>query len=307
MPAHSAGTYPARPVRLIVPFPSGQAADIFARLLAQQLAIAWGQQVVVDNRAGGAGVPAMLAGKAAPPDGYTLVMATSGTLGITPALYADPPYDPLKDFVPVSNVAITPLVLVAHPSLPVRSIPELVAAAKQAPGNLMYASPGQGTAQHMTAELLCARAGIALRHISYKGSSPAMFDLVGGQVTLMIDSAASSLPHLRSGKIRAIAVTTARRIPQLPEVPTVAESGYPGFEAVGWAGIVVPAATPPAIVERVSADVRAALREPKLQGDIIARGGIPDPRTPSAYAAFIRSEIDKWAGVAREAKVRLDE
>jgi tripartite-type tricarboxylate transporter receptor subunit TctC len=307
VPARGAERYPDRPVRLIVPFPPGQASDIFARLLAQQLSIAWGQQVLVENRAGGAGVPAMLAGKAAAPDGYTLIMGTSGTLGITPSLYADPPYDPIKDFTPVSNVVIAPLVIVAHPSLAMRSIPELVAAASRAPGGLMYASPGQGTAQHMTAELLCARARIELRHVPYKGSGPAMVDLMGGQVTLMIDSVASSLPHLRSGKIRAIAVTTARRIPQLPEVPTVAEAGYPGFEGVGWAGIVLPAATPPAIVERVSADVQAALREAKLQGDFIGRGGIPDPRTPGAYAAFIRSEIDKWARVAREAKIRLDE
>ena len=304
--AWSAQPYPTKPVRLIVPFPPGQAADIFARMLAQRLSLEWGQQVLVENRGGGAGVPAMLAGKAAAPDGYTLIMATTGTLSITPFLYANPPYDPVKDFRPVSNVVIAPLAIVAHPSVTLRSIPELVAEAKKQPGGLMYASPGQGTSQHLTAELFAARAGIKLGHIPYKGSGPAIVDLIGGQVVLMIDSVASALPHLRSGKVRAIAVTTLQRIPQLPDVPTIAEAGYPGFEGVGWAGIVVPAATPPEVVERVSAAVRVALNDAKLRSDIIARGGIPDPSTPKAYADFIRSEAKKWSRIAREAQVQLD-
>ena len=282
-PAWSAEPYPTKPVRMIVPFPPGQAADIFARLLAQRLSETWGRQVVVDNRGGGAGVPAMLAGKAATPDGYTLIMATTGTLSITPYLYANPPYDPLKDFIPVSNVIVAPLVITAHPSVTFRTVSELVAAAKKAPGKLMYASPGQGTSQHLTAELFATRAGIKLAHLPYKGSGPAIVDLMGGQVLLMFDSVPSALPHLKSGRIRAIAVTTAQRIPQLPDVPTIAEAGYPGFEGVGWAGIVVPAGTPLETVERLSTAIRDALNDAKLRGDIIARGGIPDPRTPKAY------------------------
>ena len=306
-PAWSAEDYPTRPVRMIVPFPPGQAADTFARMLAQYLSVGWGRQVVVENRGGGAGVPAMLAGKAAAPDGYTLIMATTGTLSITPFLYAKPPYEPLRDFTPVSNVVVAPLVFVAHPSLTLGSIPELVAAAKKEPGKLMYASPGQGTSQHLTAELFAARARIKLGHIPYKGSGPAMVDLMGGQVVLMIDSVASSLPQIKSGRIRAIAVTTLQRIPQLPDVPTIAEAGYPGFEGVGWAGIVVPAGTPLDLVERISADIRGALKDPKLHGDIIARGGIPDPQTPKAYGDFIRSEAEKWARVVKEAQVQLEQ
>jgi tripartite-type tricarboxylate transporter receptor subunit TctC len=305
-PAWSAESYPTKPVRMIVPFPPGQAADIFARLLAQRLSEMWGQQVVVDNRGGGAGVPAMLAGKAATPDGHTLIMATTGTLCITPYLYASPPYDPLKDFIPVSNVIVAPLVITAHPSVTFRTVSELVAAAKKAPGKLIYASPGQGTSQHLTAELFAARAGIKLTHVPYKGSGPAIIDLMGGQVVLMVDSVASALPHLKSGRIRAIAVTTARRIPQLPDVPTIAEAGYPGFEGVGWAGIVVPAGTPLETVERLSNHVRDALNEPKLRGDIIARGAIPDPQAPKAYGDFIRKEAEKWARVAKEAQVQLE-
>jgi tripartite-type tricarboxylate transporter receptor subunit TctC len=305
-PAWGAEAYPTRSVRLIVPFPPGQAADIFARLLAQRLSTTWGQQVVVDNRGGGAGVPAMLAAKAAAPDGHTMIMATTGTLSITPFLYAKPPYDPLKDFVPVTNVVVAPLVFTVHPSVPYRSISDLVAAAKKEPGKLMYASPGQGTSQHLTAELFAARAGIKLVHIPYKGSGPAVADLVGGQVLLMMDSVPSALPHVRSGRIRAIAVTTAQRTPQLPDVPTIAESGYPGFEGTGWAGILVPAGTPLTTVQRMSDDIREALNEPKLRGDIIARGGIPDPRPPKAYEDFIRSETEKWARVAKEAQVQLE-
>ncbi len=291
---------------MIVPFPPGQAADIFARLLAQRLSETWGRQVVVDNRGGGAGVPAMLAGKAAMPDGYTLIMATTGTLSITPFCTRPRPTTRSEDFIPVSNVIVAPLVITAHPSVSFRTVSELVAAAKKAPGKLMYASPGQGTSQHLTAELFATRAGIKLAHLPYKGSGPAIVDLMGGQVLLMFDSVPSALPHLKSGRIRAIAVTTAQRIPQLPDVPTIAEAGFPGFEGVGWAGIVVPAGTPLETVERLSAAIRDALNDAKLRGDIIARGGIPDPRTPKAYGEFIRSEAEKWTRVAKEAQVQLE-
>jgi tripartite-type tricarboxylate transporter receptor subunit TctC len=271
------------------------------------LTVAWGQQVYIENRAGGIGVPAMLAAKAAAPDGYTLVMATTSTLSINPILRTDLPYSPVKDFVPASNVILAPLVLVAHPSFAPRSIADLVATAKKAPERLVFATPGQATAQHMTLELFAARAGIKLEHVHYKGSGPAIIDLIGGQVQVMVDSVASALPHIKSGKIRAIAVTTAQRIPQLPDVPTIAESGYPGFEGAGWAGIVLLAGTPREIVERVSADIQAALRDPQLRADIIARGSIPDPRTPQSYAEFIRAETAKWAQVAKETHIRVEE
>ncbi|HTN49224.1 MAG TPA: tripartite tricarboxylate transporter substrate-binding protein, partial [Burkholderiaceae bacterium] len=210
------------------------------------------------------------------------------------------------DFAPVARAAHGPNLLVVPVTSPHKTVADLVGAAKKAPGKLMYASPGQGTSQHLTAELFAARAGIKLAHLPYKGSAPAIVDLMGGQVLLMIDSVPSALPQLKSGRIKAIAVTTSRRIPQLPDVPTIAESGYPGFEGVGWAGIVVAAGTPPETVERLSADIRAALNEPKLRADIIARGGIPDPRTPINYREFIRSEAEKWARAAKEAQVQLE-
>ena len=299
--------YPSKPVRVIVPFPPGQAADTFSRMLAERLSQTWGQQVVVENRGGGGGVPGVMAGKEATPDGYTWLIGTSGTLGVNPSVYAKIPYDPLKDFAPASNIFIVPLVVVAHPSFAPNTVQELVAAAKKSPGTINFASAGPGTAQHMTGELFKSRAGIDLVHVPYKGSGPGMTDLLGGQVPLMVDSLASALPHIKSGKIKIIAVTTAQRVPQLPAVPTIAESGYPGFDGAGWSGVVLPSGTPRDLVERISADIQRALNEPQLHDRIIERGGIPDPRTPQGYADFIRAEIEKWAQVAKTANVRLDQ
>jgi tripartite-type tricarboxylate transporter receptor subunit TctC len=307
LPSFAQGTYPARPVRMIVPFPPGQAADIFGRMIADRLSQVWSQNVVVENRAGGGGVPGVLAGKEAAPDGYTLLMGTSGTLGINPVVYSKLPYDAQNDFAPASNVFLVALVLVAHPSFPANSVQALVESAKKAPGKLSFASAGTGTAQHMTAELFKSRAGIDMVHIPYKGSGPAMTDLIGGQVPLMFDSLAAALPHIRGGKVKAIAVTTRQRIPQLPDLPTIAESGYPGFDAAGWSGIVLPAATPRDIVAKVSGDIRNILAEPDFRQKMIDRGGIPDPLTPEQFAAFIRSENVQWGEVARTANVRLDQ
>ena len=299
-------TYPTRPVRIIVPFPPGQAADIFARMLAERLTALWGQQVIVENRAGGGGVPGIMAGRDAAPDGYTLLMGTSGTLGVNPGVYSKLPYDAVRDFAPASNVFIAPLVLVAHPSAGITKLGELVDAASKEPGKINFASAGPGTAQHMTGELFKATAKINLTHIPYRGSGPAMTDLLGGQVPLMIDSVAAALPQIRAGKVRAIAVTTLARVPQLPDVPSIAESGYAGFEGVGWSGIVLPAAAPRELVERISADIRRLLTEPELRNRIIDRGGVPDPRTPQDYAAFIRAEVEKWGQVAKTASIKLD-
>jgi tripartite-type tricarboxylate transporter receptor subunit TctC len=306
-PAWSQSGYPTKPVRIVVPFPPGQAADTFSRMLAERLTALWGQQVIVENRGGGGGVPGVMAVKDAAPDGYTWLVGTSGTLGVNPSVYAKIPYDPLKDFAPASNIFIVPLVIVAHPSFAPNTVAELVDAAKKAPGRINFASAGPGTAQHMTGELFKSRAGIDLVHIPYKGSGPGITDLVGGQVPIMFDSITSAMPHIKSGRAKAIAVTTAQRIPQLPDVPTVAESGYPGFEGVGWSGIVLPAGTPRDIVERVSADIQKLLNDPQLRERMIDRGGIPDPRTPQGYTDFIRSEIEKWAQVAKAANVRLDQ
>jgi tripartite-type tricarboxylate transporter receptor subunit TctC len=278
-----------------------------ARLLAEKLSTTWGQSVVVENRGGGAGIPAMLAAKTAPADGHTMVMRTTQTLSVNPSMYDKLPYDPLKDFAPVSGVAVTPLILVAHPSLAPRTVAELVATAKKSPESLAIAVPGQGTSQHLTAELFQLRAGVKLRTVAYKGSGPAMIDLIGGQIPLMMDSLPSALPHIKSGRIRAIAVTSLHRVSHLPEVPTVAESGYPQFEGLGWAGIAVPAKTPQATVEALSAAIRNALESSELKASIVARGAIPHPQTPAEYAAFIRAEIEKWAPIARQPGVRVEE
>ena len=298
--------FPAKPVRLIVPFPPGQATDIVARMVAERLTAAWGQTVIIDNRAGGGGVPGTMAGRDAPADGYTLLMGTSGTIGVNPGIYAKLPYDPLKELAMVGGMFTVPLMLVAHPSLPYNTVRELVDGAKKAPGTINWAFPGTGTSQHMTGELFKFRTGVDLVGIPYKGSGPAMTDLLGGQVTLMMDSLASALPHVKSGKIKAIAMSSAVRVPQLPEVPTIAESGYPGFDGVGWGGLVMPIATPRDIVEKIGGDVRRILLDPAMQARIVERGAIADPRGPTEFAAFVRAEIAKWGDIAKKAGIRAD-
>jgi tripartite-type tricarboxylate transporter receptor subunit TctC len=302
---HAQG-FPAKTVKMIVPFPPGQATDIVARMLAERLTAVWNQSVVVENRSGGGGVPGTLAGRDAPPDGYTITLGTSGTIGVNPGIYSKLAYDPLKEFVMVGGVFTVPLMLVAHPSFPHSTVRELVDAAKREPGKINWAFPGTGTSQHLTGEFFKFRAGIDLQGIPYKGSGPAMTDLLGGQVTLMMDSLASSLPHIRSGKIKAIAMTTAQRVPQLPDVPTIAESGFPDFEGVGWGGLVMPIATPRDIVEKIGADARRILSDPAMQARIVERGAIADPRGPAEFAAFTRAEIAKWGDIAKKANIRAD-
>ena len=303
--AHAQG-FPAKPVRMIVPFPPGQATDIVTRMLAERLTAAWNQTVIVDNRAGGGGVPGTLAGRDAPADGYTVTLGTSGTIAVNPGIYSKLPYDPLKEFTMVGGVFTVPLMLVAHPSFPHNTVKELVDAAKREPGKINWAFPGTGTSQHLTGELLMHRAGINLQGIPYKGSGPAMTDLLGGQVTLMMDSLASALPHIKSGRIKAIAMSSAQRVPQLPEVPTIAESGFAGFEGVGWGGLVVPIATPKDIVEKIGGDVRRILSDPAMQSRIIERGAIADPRGSAEFAAFVKAEITKWGDIARQANIKVD-
>ncbi len=301
-----AQAYPARPVKLMVPFPPGQATDIVARMVAERLTTVWGQSVVVDNRAGGGGVPGMLAGRDAPADGYTITLGTSGTIGVNPGIYAKLAYDPVKEFAMVGGMFTVPLMLVAHPTLPYNNVKELVDAAKKAPGSINWAYPGTGTSQHLTGELFKSLAAVDLTGIPYKGSGPAMTDLLGAQVKLMMDSLASALPHIKAGKIKAIAMTTAQRVPQLPEVPTIAESGFPGFEGVGWGGLVVPIATPKDIVDKISGDVRKILLDPAMQARIVERGAIADPRTSTEFTAFAKAEVVKWADIARQSKIRVE-
>ena len=299
-PAFAQGApWPNKPVRIIVPFPPGQAADIFARLVAERLTEIWKQQVVVENKGGGGGIPGIEAGKAATPDGYTLVVATSGTFGVNPSLYPDLPYKPLVDFVPITNIIRGPLVIVAHPSFPASTVAELIALARKEPGKHSYASAGPGTAQHLSMELFMLKAGLNIVHVPYKGSGPALADLLGGHVKLMMDSTASSLSAIRDGRIKALGVTTAKRVPPpLESVPSIGETVL-GYDSAGWSGLVAPAKTPREIVEKVNADVTAVLREPAMLRKFEERATLSAPTTTAEFAAFIAKDIATWAEVVK--------
>ena len=295
--ARAQGTWPTRPVRFIVPVPPGQAADIFARLMAERLTDVWKQQVVVDNKGGGGGIPGVEAGRAAAPDGYTFLIATSGTFGVNPSLYPDLPYKPLNDFKPISNIIKGPLVIVAHPTFPASTLAELVALAHKEPGKLSYASAGPGTAQHLSMELFKLMTKTDIVHIPYKGSGPAMADLLGGHVKLMMDSTASSLSAIKDGRIKALGVTTARHAPGLDKVPSIGET-VPGYDTAGWSGLVAPARTPDEIVNKVNADLVALMRDPAVLRQFHERATLADPMTPAEFGKFIEVEIEKWVKVA---------
>jgi tripartite-type tricarboxylate transporter receptor subunit TctC len=301
----AAENWPSRPVRLLIPFPPGQATDTILRYLADELSKRWPQRVVVDNRAGGAGVVGMEAGARSAPDGYTLVASTSGTNGINPSIIPNLPYDALRDFTYVTTVFTVPLIIVAHPDFASNTVADLLAAAKADPGGINYGSGGPGTSQHLSAEMFAARGNVKLTHVPYKGSGPAMADLIAGNIPMMFDSIASALPHIQGGRIKAIAVTSATRAPQLPAVPAIAEF-LPGYEAIGWAGLCVPAATPRAVVEQVNADVTTLLRDPRIAARMLELGGTAAPQTIEVANTFVAGEIRKWGEVARAAGVRLE-
>jgi tripartite-type tricarboxylate transporter receptor subunit TctC len=296
--ARALAAWPSKPVRFIVPFPPGQAADIFARLMAEKLSDLWKQQVVVDNKGGGGGIPGVEAGKLAAPDGYTFLIATSGTFGVNPSLYPDLPYKPLVDFKPVTNIIRGPLVIVAHPSFPASTVAELIELARKEPGKHSYASAGPGTAQHLSMELFKLQAKLDIVHIPYKGSGPAMADLLGGHVKLMMDSTASSLGAIRDGRIKALGVTTARRAPLLDQVPPIGET-VPGYDSAGWSGLVAPARTPDAIVNKVNADLVALMRDPAVLRQFEERATLAAPTTPAEFAAFIEKDMRTWAEVVK--------
>lgn len=301
-----AGAWPERPVRIIVPFPPGQAADLVTRILADELSKRWPQRVVVENRGGGAGAPALEAGSRATPDGYTLTAGTSGTLGVNPSVLPNIPYDAERDFAFISNVAMVPLLIVANPSFAASTPGALIEMARARPGGIDMASAGPATSQHLAAELLAHRTGVRFNIVHYRGSGPAMADLIAGTVPVMFDSVAAARGNIAGGRVRPIALATARRIPQLPEVPTLAETVSPGYEAAGWTGLVAPAATPAAIVAKINADVVAILRDPAVAKRLEEMAVLPDPGTPEEFGAFVRAEIVKWREVARLANVRLE-
>ena len=297
--------YPVKPVRIIAGFPPGSGADITARVIGQKLGEAYGQQFLVDNRPGaGSNIAAELAAKAAP-DGYTLFIGTvANTINAT--LYARLPFDFARDFAPVALTTSAPNVLVVHPSVPAHSVAELIKLAKARPGQLNYGSAGTGTAPHLSAEMFKSMAGISLVHIPYKGSPLAVTDLIGGQVALMFSPASTVLAQVKSGRLRALAVTTAARLPTLPELPTVAESGLPGYETVTWFGFVVPAATPRDIVGKLNSDTVKVLAQPEVRQQFATQGIDVLGGTPEQFAAYIRNEIVKWARVIKESGARAE-
>jgi tripartite-type tricarboxylate transporter receptor subunit TctC len=304
--ARAQASWPDRPVRIIVPFPPGQSTDIIARLVADSLSARWPQRVVVENRGGGAGVPATEAAARSPADGTTLIAGSIGPMAVNAAVMPRLPYDPERDFAPITNLTMVPLCIVAHPSFPANDPAGFLAAARGAAQPLDVATAGPASGAHMAAELLAHRLGIQLNMVHYRGSGPAVTDLVAGNVRLMTDSLASALPHVRGGRLKLIGVSTAQRVSWAPDVPTFAETVAPGHQAVGWNGLAAPAGTPAEIIRRINTDVTAALRDAEVVRRIEEAGMLADPQTPEQFGAFLRAEIARWREVARIANVRLE-
>jgi tripartite-type tricarboxylate transporter receptor subunit TctC len=301
-----AQTYPAKPIRIIVHFPPGGPTDLVARAVGQKLNEAWGQQVIIDNRPGAGGILGVDLVVRAAPDGYTLLLGTGGSMAITPALGTKAPYNVFSDLAPVSLVVINPQLLVLHPSLPANSVRELVRFAKSKPGQINYASVGPGSPQHLGMEMLKSMAGVDMLHIPYKGTAPAITDVLAGQVSLMFNSMPSVLPHVKNRKLKGIAVSSARRSAAAPEIPTVSEAGLPGFEYVTWYGLYAPAATPRDIVAKLNAEVVKMLAAPELSQRFASQGAEPASSTPEQLAKHMRDEYENWKKVIKSANIKLD-
>jgi tripartite-type tricarboxylate transporter receptor subunit TctC len=300
-----AQTFPSKPVRFIVPFPPGGPTDIVGRLAAEGLARAWSEQVIVDNRPGGAGNICMEQCARAPADGYTICMISIAQT-ISPAIYPKLAFDPVRDFAHVALLATLPSLLVVHPSIPAKNVQELIAYAQARPGKLNYASGGSGTSSHLLMEMFDLRAGIRMVQVPYKGTGPALIDQVAGRIEVAFSTAVAALPYVQSGRLRAIAVSTRERLPTLPGVPTIDESGLPGFDGGSWQGVVMPAGAPQDIVALVNGALVRALAAPEAKAKVLAMGGIAASDTPGQFAAFVKSETEKWAQVVKAAHVKID-
>ena len=302
-----AQAYPIRPIRLVVPYPPGSGTDIVARLLAQKITENWGQQVIVDNKPGAGAIVGVEAVARAAPDGYTIGIGDTGPLAINPALYDKLPYNPATDFVAITHVANLPFVLVVHPSLPVTTVPELIALAKRQPGKLNYASVGNGSAVHLASELFKRLAGIDIVHIPYKGSAPALAGLLAGEVSLMFVNLFSSIPHLQAGRLRVLAVASPTRTALLPDLPTIAEAGLPGYAFLAWFGIIAPAGTPEPIIDKLNGEFRRILALPDVRDRMLNQGGTePVGSTSAEFADLMRSDMAQWAKIVKESGARVD-
>ena len=301
-----AQAYPAKPIKLVIPFPPGGPLDLAGRAIGQKLQEAWGQPVVVENRPGAGGnIGADAVAKSAP-DGYTLVMGALSTHAVNPHLFAKMPYDALKDFAPITLVAITPNVLVVNPALPANNVQELIALARATPGKLSFASGSNGSAGHLAGELFKTLAGIDIVHVPYKGGAPAMQDLLGGQVQFMFDNLANSMAQMKAGKLKAFAVTTAKRSALAPELPTMAEVGVTGFDISTWYGIMAPAKTPPDIVRKLNAEIVKILGSEDMREKLKVQGAEPAPTSPEEFAAFIRTDWTKYAKIVKDSGAKVD-
>jgi tripartite-type tricarboxylate transporter receptor subunit TctC len=298
--------YPAKSVRIVVPYPPGGTTDLLARVLASKLGEKFGQSFTVDNRAGASGAIGSVAVAKSPPDGYTLVMATISSHGINSALNKALPYDPVTDFAPITLAASTPNVILVNADMPAKTLPELLAIARAQPGKLSFGSTSAGGSPHMSVELLKMMAQLDMVHIPYKGGGPMLTDLIGGQIPVGVDNLPSSMPHIKSGKVRALAVTTAKRWPGTPDIPTVAESGVAGYEASAWFGLLAPAGTPKAIVDLLQRSVADIVREPAVAQRLTEMGAEPVASTPEAFGRQIAAEIDKWNKVVAATGVKVE-
>ncbi len=297
--------YPAKPIKFLVPFPPGGAADTFARVVSQKLNESWGKPVVVENRPGAGGIIATEVAAKSAPDGYTFLFVTVGH-AVNPSIYSKLPYSTEADFAPVAWVASVPNLLVVNPSVPAKSVAELIALARSQPGKMTYASSGNATTSHLAAALFTSMAKIDMVHVPYKGAAPAVSDLIAGQVQVMLDPVISSGPHVKSGKLRALAVTTAKRSPLVPDLPTLAEAGLPGYEFSAWFAMLAPAKTPREIVEKVNKEVARILTAPDVKERYAALGAEAGSGSPAEVGAFLKSESQRWAKVVKDANIRVE-
>jgi tripartite-type tricarboxylate transporter receptor subunit TctC len=296
--------YPSKPIRLIVPFPAGGGVDFIGRIAGRGMSERLGQQVVIENRAGANAIVGLEVLKASAPDGYTIAAASAGPLAVNPFIYARLPHDTLKDFTQIANMVNFPLLMVTHPSLPVKGVKELLALARARPGEISYASPGAGNSSHLAGELFNAMAKVKILHVPYKGMAPAVVSVVSGEAPILYASIPPILPHVRSGRVKALGVCNLKRIPSLPEFPTVSESGVPGYEAYAWAGMIGPAGMPRDIVARLNKEIVATLNQKDVIDRMLAEGTVPTPSSPEEFTAYMRSELKKWGAVVKLAGIK---
>lgn len=306
LPAQAQQDYPSRPVRVVIGFPPGQATDVLGRAVALKLQEAFGQQFFVDNKPGAAGIIGTQAALAALADGYTLLATSSGPMAVNPGLYSKLPYEPLRDFTPVAGIAIVPLILLANNNFGVANVKDLVALAKAKPGAINFASGGIGVTNHLVMEMFSSTAGLKMTHVPYKGGPPALTDLIAGQVSVMFETSVAALPFIRQGRLKPLAVSTANRIAAAPELPTVAEQGYPGFTGVPWIVLMAPARTPPAIVAKLNAEVNRALATKEMRDSFVAQGVETMLMSPEELGTFMKSELDKWTLAVKASGAKAD-